>query len=188
MMSNRIHSHARGPHSVCIHTSSFATIRIHSRRTTFSDTSYLIHSPSFITLYIHFRHNSHSKRASFNINIIHRHSRSYKNCHIHVQLHSRYIHGGRWRLSATTTYTACLIQPYTHSVFIHLHSSRTAFIKYSIHNHTRRASFSARIAILQDTTQTAYVTIHVTFTRILLIASSSVLNLIQIHLNLSESV
>ena len=84
--------HARGPHSVRIHASTFAIIRIHSRRTAFSDTSYAIHSLSFITVYIHFRHNSHSKRATFNTDIIHGHSHSYTNCHIHVQPHSRYIH------------------------------------------------------------------------------------------------
>ena len=89
---NGIHSHARGPHSVRIHASALAIIRIHSRRTAFSDTSYAIHSLSFITVYIHFRHNSHSKRATFNTDIIHGHSRSYTNCHIHVQPHSRYIH------------------------------------------------------------------------------------------------
>ena len=119
---NGIHSHARGPHSAHIHTSAFAIIRIHSQRTAFSDTPYVIHSSSFITVYIHFRPNSHSKRATFNIDIIHVHSRSYTNCHIHVRPHSRYIHRCRWRSSATTTYTACLIQPYTHSVFIHLRS------------------------------------------------------------------
>ena len=126
---NGIHSHSSGPHSVRIHASAFAIIRIHSQRTAFSDTPYAIHSSSFITVYIHFRPNSHSKRATFNIDIIHVHSRSYTNCHIHVQPHSRYIHRCRWRSSATTTYTVCLIQPYTHSVFIRFYSSQTAFIQ-----------------------------------------------------------
>ena len=62
---NGIHSHARGPHSVRMHASTFAIIRIHSRRTAFSDTPCTIHSLSFMFIHVH------TRTVTFTSNLIH---------------------------------------------------------------------------------------------------------------------
>ena len=103
-------------------------------------TSCAIHSLSFITVYIHFRHNSHSKRATFNTDIIHGHSRSYTNCHIHVQPHSRYIHRAAGARPP---------RPHTQRVSFNRSVHSFSFITDRIHQHSNIIQNHACSVIIQ---------------------------------------
>ena len=134
-----VHSHI----FICHHSHTFMTDHIqwhlptdlilyHSIRSTFTfDTT-------------HIQGEQHTRPTAFIIIRNHTQIFTFERNSIHVHLRRppaliRHYHN-------TTTYTVRLIRQYTHATIIPFHSTRSSFSNDCIQKHTRRASFSTRIA------------------------------------------